>query len=68
VSGEIVFKDNFNQAVAGIVEVFWTLPLQFLFFMFQLFCQCLFFPAASMPADYCRKFGRSSSRPVFVLF
>ena len=43
-----------------------------LFVAFQFFYVAVvlpvFFCAASMPADYCRKFGRSSSRPVVVLF
>jgi len=39
-SGEIIFKDNFSQAVAGIVEVICTLHFQF------LFCRCF------SPTDY----------------
>jgi len=40
-SGEIVFKDNFSQAVAGIVEVSWLFCLICNFFVALFLClQC----------------------------
>ena len=44
-SGEIVFKDNFSQAVAGIVEVSWLFCLICNFFVALFFCcSCFLFP------------------------